>query len=302
MRSGSPDMASVSCVPDPDRTISVRTFGEFELTFDDRPIERWRAGKSRCLLQFLLLRRGRVVPRAVLYESLWPDAPWSKDSSSLKVAAHMLRNILDSNQDQWPPGPGPSLRLITREAGYLLQAEGVSVDFESFAQLADRAQAAQARHHRATSPALYSQAVSLYRGDFLADVDYDWAATHREWLRSRLLHALTFLTETAILGRDHAGVIHWCKQMLDAEPLHEETYRALILVHGHLGQLSQVHRWYRLCETRLRDHLQVVPQLATQRLYAQAVRGEYTGRPIDPQAWRRELQPVGYPSLLQQRA
>jgi two-component SAPR family response regulator len=211
----------------------------------------------------------------------------------------MLRNILDSNQYQWPPGAGPTLRLVTREPGYLLQADQVSVDFESFAQLADSAYAAQMRHHRGASAALYGQAVVLYRGDFLANVDYDWAATHREWLRSRLLHALTFLAETAILSGDNAGVIHWCKQMLDAEPLHEETYRALILVHGHLGQLSQVHRWYRLCETRLRDHLQVAPQLATQRLYAQAVRGEYTGRPIDPQAWHEKLQPAGYPSLLQ---
>jgi DNA-binding SARP family transcriptional activator len=279
--------------------ISIRTLGTFELAFDGCPVERWKAGKARNLLQFLLLRRGRVISRSVLYESLWPDASWSKDSSSLKVAAHMLRNILERNQSQRQTENGPTLRLLTREPGYLLEVDKVSVDFETFVQLVDEAYTAQLRKDRAAAATLYRQAAGLYRGDFLPDVWYDWAAGQREWLRSRLLCALTFMTETDILRGDHVGVIRWCQRMLEAEPFHEETYRALILVHAHLGQLAQVQRWYRLCLVRLRDHLQVAPNLATQRLYTRAVRGEFSGRPIDPRVWQRELQPAGPSSLLQ---
>jgi len=279
--------------------ISIRTFGTFELAFDGCAVERWKAGKARSLLQFLLLRPGRTVSRNVLYESLWPDASWSKDSSSLKVAAHMLRKVLESGQGQRRTENGPALRLLTRESGYLLDVDNVPVDCEIFVQLVDGAYAAQLGNDRATAATLYRQAAGLHRGDFLPDACYDWATAQREWLRSRLLCALTFLTETSILHGDHVGVIRWCQRMLEVEPFYEETYRALILVHAHLGQLAQVRRWHQLCEVRLRDHLQVAPDLATQRLYARALRGEFTGRPIDPRAWLHQLQPTGHASLLQ---
>jgi DNA-binding SARP family transcriptional activator len=288
--------------PAPSAGISIRTLGSFELAFGGQPVQRWKAGKARSLLQFLLLRPGRVVSRDVIYEALWPDAPWSRESSSLKVAAHMLRNILDLNQDQQQAGSGVVLRLLTREPGYLLQAENVGVDFDSFVRLADRAYAAQRRHDRGAAASLYRQAAGLYLGDFLPHAGYDWAAAQREWLRSRLLCAITFLTETSIVHRDYTGVIRWCQRMLEVEPLHEEAYRALILVHAHLGQLGQIDRWYRLCARRLDSHLQIAPALATQRLHSRALRGEFTGRLVDPRAWQRELQPAGQASLLQTSA
>ncbi|WP_327582095.1 winged helix-turn-helix domain-containing protein [Nonomuraea sp. NBC_00507] len=277
--------------------ISVRTFGTFELAFDGRPVERWKAGKARNLLQFLLLRHGRIVSRDVLYDALWPDGPWPKGSSSLKVAAHMLRKVLDEQ-----PQGGPGLRLLTRESGYLLEAAGVPLDFERFIRLADEAHAAQLRGHRAEAAAHYLQADGLYAGDFLPDEPYEWAGAQREWLRSRLLCGLTYLAETNILRGDHVGVIRWCQRMLEVEPFHEEAFRALMLVHGHLGQLEQVQRWYRLCAVRLRQRLQTAPDLATRRLYTRAAHGAFTGRAIDPLVWQRELQPDGHTSLLRSTA
>lgn len=283
-------MLETAATVDEATAISVRTLGTFELCFHDRPVQRWKAGKSRNLLQFLLLRPGRIVPRGVLYQALWPDVPWSKNSSSLKVAAHMLRNVLEEYRREW--GVQPGLQLLTRESGYLLTADGVTVDFEQFVRLADRAHAAQLRGDRDAAAGLYRQAVDRYRGDFLPDVGYDWAGVEREWLRSRQLCALAFLIETDIERGDHVGAIRWCRRMLDAEPLHEQTYRALIAVHAHLGQLTQVQRWYRLCAGLLRDRLQTGPGPATQRLYARAVRGEFTGARMDPRSWQHDTGPV----------
>lgn len=273
--------------------VSVRTLGAFELCFDGRPVERWKAGKARGLLQFLLLRPGRVVPRDVLYEALWPDAPWSKDSSSLKVAAHMLRGILQQHQTLAGNGSeaddGPVLRLLTRESGYLLEADRVAVDHETFTRTADRAHAAWSRGDRTTAAALHREAVGHYRGDFLPEESYHWAAVEREWLRGRLLCALDFLIEHEIARADPVGVLHWCRRMLADDPLHESAYRALILVHAHLGQLSQVNRWYDVCAGMLRDRLQTTPAAETRLLYNRAAAGEFTGRPLDPRSWRREL-------------
>jgi DNA-binding SARP family transcriptional activator len=280
--------------------ISARTLGVFELCFDGRPIERWKAGKARSLLQYLLLRPGRVVPRGVLHEALWPDAPRSKESSSLKVAAHMLRGILQQHQS--PSGAGPALRLLTRESGYLLEADRVAVDHETFTGTADRAHAAWSRGDRTAAAALYREAVGQYRGDFLPEEPYHWAAVEREWLRSRLLCALDALVEDEIARADPVGVLHWCRRMLACDPLHEPAYRAVILVHAHLGQLAQAARWYDVCTAALRDRLQTSPAVETRRLYARAAAGEFTGCPLDPWSWRRELQAAAPVRLLRTSA
>jgi two-component SAPR family response regulator len=275
-----------------ERTISIRTFGDFELAFDGHPVRRWKAGKACSLLQFLLLRPGRVVPGAVLYESLWPNAPWSKESSSLKVAVHMLRTILEHG-DGDRPAAGPALRLLTCASGYLLEVDRVAIDFEDFGRLADQAYAAQLRDDSGAAAALYRRAVAFYRGDFLPDAEYDWAAMYREWLRSRLLCAYAFLTEADLVRGDHAGAIRWCQRTLDVDPFHEQSYCTLILVLAHLGYLAQARRWYRLCVAQLREHLHVAPELATQRVYTRAMRGEFTGRPLHPAAWRHQFEVGG---------
>jgi DNA-binding SARP family transcriptional activator len=115
----------------------------------------------------------------------------------------------------------------------------------------------------------------------------------REWLRSRLLCAYAFLTEGDLVRGDHAGAIGWCQRTLDVDPLHEQSYCTLILVLAHLGYLAQARRWYRLCVAQLREHLHVAPEPATQRVYTLAMRGDLTGRPLHPAAWRRQFEVGG---------
>lgn len=271
-----------SCATEPnlaEATIGVRTLGTFELVIDGRPVPRWRAGKARNLLQFLLIHRGRTISRDKLYESLWPDWAWSANSSSLKVAVHMLRQILaDHHVSQVPSPVVSSLMLKTEEMGYRLEAHNVWIDFEDFEDLIDRAHALQAGADADGALALYRQAVALYRGDFLPGVHLHWAEERREWLRSRLLCALEFIIEAELAVGDRLGAITSCGQMLEADPLHERAYQALIVVHGQLGQLAQVRRWYQLCTSRLRDELDVAPDEATKALYARAVQGDLVGR------------------------
>src|SRR5579875_415229 len=95
--------------------VKFRTLGRFEVLVDDKPTTRWRAGKARSLAQYFLLHPGRVIPRDVLFEALWPklDAP----RSSLKVAVHMLRNILTSEGAAANTKSESGIRIVTHECG-----------------------------------------------------------------------------------------------------------------------------------------------------------------------------------------
>lgn len=255
--------------------VDVRSLGDFELVIDGKPVERWRAGKARDLLQFLLLRASKVVPTETLCDALWPDPPQSANArSSLKVAVHALRRILAENMRPAGPAGRPALALLTCPGGYLLEANDLRIDFERFDQLIDRGHQAEMNGDESIPGEYYREAVEIYAGDFLSGLDAEWASVQREWLRSRYLYALQKLSEQDLAIGDHLAVLRWCRLMLDAEPFHEGAYRALMVAHARLGQLGQVRRWYRLCASRLHGELQTAPDPVTERTYAWAIQGD----------------------------
>ncbi|GAA2489823.1 AfsR/SARP family transcriptional regulator [Streptomyces longisporus] len=254
--------------------ISVHTLGSFELAIHGKPVQRWKAGKARDLFQFLLLRQGRVVPRETLHESLWPGSYWSANSSSLKVAVHTLRRVLANCQASSEETSSPSLRLVTRETGYTLQARGVWVDSEVFDDLVDQGHRAESAGAHREASQHYRAAAELYGGDFLAGAPMEWANVHREWLRGRFLYVLQRLAETSLVEDDPLSVMRYCRRILEIEPYREQSYRILMYTHAQLGQLNQVRRWYDLCTTRLREDLQAAPEPATRLTYSRAMHGQ----------------------------
>jgi DNA-binding SARP family transcriptional activator len=253
--------------------IDVRTFGDFSLTICGSRVERWRAGRARDLFQFLLLRPGAVVSKDTLCDSLWPETAGSANArTSLKVAVHTLRRILaehlpdDADSDELP------LSLTTCQEGYRLEVRSLRVDFQRFDELVDRGHRAEANGSAAEATTCYRAAVDLYQGEFLSGADAEWAQVHREWLRGRYLYALHRLSHAALAAGDHLSVMRWSRLMIDAEPFHEEAYRALIQVHAKLGQLGQVRRWYQVCSDRLHGELGISPGAETRRVYLMAAR------------------------------
>ncbi|GAA2992041.1 AfsR/SARP family transcriptional regulator [Actinokineospora diospyrosa] len=219
-----------------------------------------------------MLHRNQIISYDLLYDALWPSASGVGNSSSLKVAVHALRKSLDQAQSP-AEAENSSLRVRTCDSGYKLEARNVWIDYTEFESLINRAHLAQRHTNLHLADDLYTQATQLYDGDFLPGLQDDWAATQREWLRSRQLFALGFLSERRLRQGDHLSVIDLCGRMLAIDCLHEASYRTLIRVHAELGQLAQAQRWYTLCTKRLRDELQVAPDHETQRVYTMALRG-----------------------------
>ena len=251
--------------------IDVRTFGDFNLTICGSRVERWRAGRARDLFQFLLLRPGAVVSMDTLCDTLWPETAGSANArTSLKVAVHTLRRILAENLPD--DASEPPLSLTTCQEGYRLEVRGLRADFQRFDELVDRGHRAESGGDAAEATECYRAAVELYRGEFLSGMNAEWAQVHREWLRGRYLYALHRLSRAGLAAGDHLSVMRWSRLMLDAEPFHEEAYRALIHIHAQLGQLSQVRRWYRVCAERLHGELRISPGVETQRAYVAATR------------------------------
>jgi two-component SAPR family response regulator len=245
----------------------VRSLGDFSVTIAGIPVESWRAGKARNLFQFLLFNRGHVVPRDRLYEVLWPDSEGDR-STSLKVAAHALRRILGTDE----------VSISYQDVGYLLRCEGVWIDIEQFESAIEAARAAERDGDTGRALAAHHRAITLYRGDFLDGETAHWADEQRQWARSMVLGSLNHLRADAMRRSDPGAVITWCRRILSIDPFLEEAYQNLFVVHGMLGELSQVRNWHDLCAQRLRDGLDTAPSHRTRKIFELALSGRLLGQ------------------------
>ncbi|MCX5141825.1 MULTISPECIES: BTAD domain-containing putative transcriptional regulator [unclassified Streptomyces] len=251
----------------PSSSVEARFLGAFDFSVDGVPVERWRAGKSRSLFQYLLIHRNQLMVTDRLHEVLWPDQDGG--SSSLKVAVHALRQILAQ-----PPASRRQMRVVYRDFGYLLQVGDIRLDVDELERWAESGRAAEARSDVREADHCYEQAVALYRGDFLVGESADWAVEQRQWCRAIVLRVLERLTLHAARRNDYAEVLHWCRRTLAIEPYCESAYQALITSHGRLGELESARNWHRICVRRLRDDLGIQATRHTHEIFSQAMRGQ----------------------------
>lgn len=245
------------------QAVRIRFLGDFELTVNGAPVQRWRAGKARGLFQFLVIHRGQTLTRDRLYEALWPGSDRSAGDSSLKVAAHALRRVLDAH----PDGTGAAgIRLHYRDFGYALDIADLWSDVDRFQELVHTGLRAAAAGDRATARERLRSAAALYAGEFLRGESADWVVEQREYLRSLALRALEVLRADAAERGDFPDLIEVCRSTLGIDRHHEGAYRALMTAHGRRGEHACVRRWYDLCARRLREDLAVAPSRETDRL------------------------------------
>ncbi|WP_051871240.1 AfsR/SARP family transcriptional regulator [Streptomyces sclerotialus] len=263
--------------------VRIRFLGDFALTVNGSPVEQWRAGKARGLFQYLVTHRGRTLTRERLYEALWPDADRSADSSSLKVAAHALRRVLDAHPDR--PGPA-GIRLSYRDFGYVLDVADLWSDVDRFQELVHGGLRAAGREDTGLARTRLRAAVALYGGEFLRGESADWVVEQREYLKSMALRALAVLRTDAEAREDFAELIEVCRRTLEIDRHHEETYRTLMAAHGRRGEFAGVRSWYELCARRLRDELAVAPGRETERLLRSLVPAATRPAAVPPPAAR----------------
>jgi DNA-binding SARP family transcriptional activator len=241
----------------------VFCLGTFRVHLDGAPVDDWRGGKSRSLLQYLVSHRGRPVSRSTLVRALWPNPDATSPASSLKVAVYALRQTLS----QVPGVADRPLWVTSHDTGYGLRAEGLWVDVAAFEHCCAAAGRLEAIGQSAAAHNLYERAVRLYAGDFLPDCPEEWAAITREALIDRYLHALGRLAGAALAAGDYLECVLRCEQILGRDSCREDAYRTLMLCHARLGQRGRVRTWYERCVRALATELDVPPEPETEALY-----------------------------------
>lgn len=217
----------------------------------------------RTVLAILLLRANEVVSSDRLVEELWAGAPPASAAKGLHVHVSRLRRALAGSH----PDPGGE-RLVTAAGGYLLRVAPDELDVQRCQQLIGEGRSLLAAGQPDQALAALSGAVELWRGDVLADFQYD-AFAQAEIARLGELRAAALEERTAVemlLGRD-AQVLGELERLVRDYPYRERLRGQLMLALYRTGRQAEALAAYRAARSALVDELGIEPSVELRQLH-----------------------------------
>jgi DNA-binding SARP family transcriptional activator len=256
--------------------MEIRLLGPLEVRDEDRVVTLPRR-QQRALLAALALRAGEVVSTDRLVADLWGERAPASATGSLQNTVSALRKAL---------GRGV---VLTQAPGYRLALEPERVDAHRFEQLL----AAARDGDEATRAPLLGEALALWRGPALADLDEEdfarLAAARLDELRVTAQEER--IDAELALGR-HGSLVGELETLVAAHPLRERLRGQLMLALYRCGRQAEALEVYRAARLALADELGLDPSPELQELERRVLRQDPS---LEPPA-RVEAVPVDRPS------
>lgn len=230
---------------------TLKVLGGFALTAKDGSSLALPTKKDRLLLAFLALHSGQPQTRERLYGILWGDRGEEQARGSLRQSLASLKEVLGA--------AGIDALEVNRDS-VTLDASKLSVDALDFVKfMAD--------------PSHKEQAVELYRGPLLADLDAP-SPEYGQWLlptRQRMEEQAGALVESIASASVSPALltkgVNLAHQLLGRDGLREPLYRALMRIKVKLRDRAGAMKIYNECREALAKELNLTPELETEQLY-----------------------------------
>jgi DNA-binding SARP family transcriptional activator/Tfp pilus assembly protein PilF len=221
------------------------------------------SGKQRALLAALLLRANRAVSVDELTEALWGSGPPASARVTLQNYVKRLRKALGSTGDT---------RITTVPHGYLIRVDADELDVSRFEAAQGRARIAARQDCFELAGAELRRALSLWRGEPLADVPSE-LLTLREVprLTELRLHAVEELIRADLQLGHHAEVIAELRRLTSDHPLRERLHALLMLALYRDGQQAEALSAYQHARRALIEELGAEPGPELRRLEHQVL-------------------------------
>ena len=231
-------------------TLYITLFNGLTLRRDDQLLPLTHPQAQR-LLAFLLLQPPAGCSRQEIVTRVWPDQEPPQARRTLSEALYRLRQALGEG---W----------LTAEKDFLAlpRSPELHVDYWQFQTAAE-----------STELPAWQAAASLYTGDLLPELDYEWALLAREAVRERYLHLLAELAWHEEGNRNLRAASNYYQTLLQHSPLREDAARGLMRTLARAGRAADAQRIYDDIRAALKKALQIMPTAATTRL-AQQIREE----------------------------
>lgn len=241
-------------------SLQIRTLGGLAIKQDGERVDDFASRKAELLLVYLACNP-RAHQREALADLLWDDRPQRRAMANLRVVLSSLRKAA-----------GPFV-TITRGTAAIKSDANVWLD-------AAELEEALSGEMTAETVEAASEALDLYRGDFLQGVHVGEARDLEAWMvreRERL-HRLAVsggqrLVEHFLEAGNFREGLPLARRLLEIDPLLEAVYRQLMELLARDGQRAAALAQFETCRRVLEDELGVEPAGETVALY-EAIRDD----------------------------
>lgn len=260
------------------KQLQMTLLGNPNITLDGQPVTGFISRKAPALLYYLAVT-GQPYSRDKLANLLWGEKPDVRARSNLRDVLADLRRRLPS-----PLSADRQTVAFNRAINYVL-------DVETFVTHILNAQVMGTTDLTAVTAQQLNEAMTLYRGEFLAgfhvpgeDAFEEWSAKERERLRQLALQALGRLVPYHVRHGEYDLGIAAARRLLAIDPWCEATHRQLMQLYAWSKQRSAALVQYETCRQVLAAELDVKPAVITTTLYEQIRDGLLVEPPVDDSA------------------
>src|SRR5580658_7958962 len=224
------------------------------------------AGRQRVLLAALLLGGGQVLQADELIEVLWGLQPPEAARASLRDYVKRLRTAL---------GDSSHTRIRTQPPGYAISVDADDLDVSRFEALLRAARVAMRAGAWEQAATRARAALSLWRGEPLADVESE-ALARREVprLAELRLQALEVRMDAELRLGGHTEAIPELRRLVGVHPLREQLHALLMLALYRSGLQAEALAAYRDARQILVEELGAPPGIRLRELHQQMLSGD----------------------------
>lgn len=221
-----------------------------------------KAGKKALsFLQYLIVNHDRSISSDELIDQFWPENNSSSPSNALRNMLFKVRILLE---DMFPDKKD----LLQTFPGYYAWNKNISIKLDT-----EQFEAACLRARRTSGEEqlpLLLEAIPLYKGDFLASNDSEWALVLRQYYRTLFLDVCKAALPLLHKKEEWMELLGICRQAYRIDFAMEDftvyQMRALIA----LGQPEQAIEIYEAFREKMLQEFELIPSGQVEQLYTLA--------------------------------
>jgi LuxR family transcriptional regulator, maltose regulon positive regulatory protein len=253
----------------PTYDLAINMLGPAEIYRDptDSLNDAWRLTKALHILCYIASRRNRRAPKDMLVDLFWEDAEPETVAKNFHPTISHLRKALNTGQVVKKDF------VLYREGAYLLNPQyQYQIDTEEFERLLADAREARRSNDREGAAQLLTEAIRLYRGEFLEEFYYNWIEELQSYYRDLYLEALKELIAYHSERGDHEQVIRYGQIILQRDAYQEDVHCQVMEAHVKSGNRAAAIEQFDGLRRMLRRELGVEPLPATIAKYESLIR------------------------------
>ncbi len=215
--------------------VDVRSFGSLRIALDGNPIlsSSWGSSKAREMFVYMLSEE-EPIPKGKIIEALWPDISPSKANSNFHSTLHRMKaalypNCVERDGELYQLNPGWNYQFDVHKMNGLL------TDAEKEPQ------------ESLEKAAYLLEAVELYKGRFLEDVDTEWCNQLRVNMEFKFWKAVSTLSDRYEADGEPTKSIALMEQALAVDEFQEDIYHKIMDLYLEIGEESSATKIYRRC-------------------------------------------------------